>query len=191
MLAGGGSTRMGRPKATLPWSEGGTFVSVALERMREVALSPLILVCGEHLAETKAVLPTHVSPLILQNPDPSRGQLSSLKIALRELRDETSIHAVLVSLVDHPGVKASTLRALLDRASPASIVVPRRGDRRGHPVVFGRDVFSELLDTPDEKGARPVVRRDPDRVSEVLVEDEAVLLDIDTPEDLEEAARTR
>ncbi len=60
--------------------------------------------------------------------------------------------------------------------------MPGFRDQRGHPVIFGRTVFEELLEAPEGEGARAVVRADPSRVSLVPVEDPAVVEDIDTPE---------
>ncbi len=61
-------------------------------------------------------------------------------------------------------------------------MVPSYQARRGHPVIFGRAVFEELLAVPDDQGARAVVRSDPSRVAVVPVDDPAVTEDIDTPE---------
>lgn len=187
LLAGGSSTRMGHPKATLPWGDGETFVSVEVRVMHAAGLSPLLVVCGEHARETRAALPADIPLRVLDNPAPERGQLSSLKIALRALQDAPGLCGALVALVDHPSVTVRTLDALTAEAAPPRIVVPRHDGRRGHPVLFGRDLFEELLDADDAQGARPVVRKAPDRVLEVEVDDPGVLLDIDTPDDLRAA----
>jgi molybdenum cofactor cytidylyltransferase len=75
--------------------------------------------------------------------------------------------------------------ALVDafRRTGAPIVVPTFQGRRGHPVLFARSTFAELLDAPDDQGARAVVRKDPGRVTEVPVSDSAVLEDLNTPDD--------
>ncbi|MDG2303112.1 MAG: nucleotidyltransferase family protein [Candidatus Binatia bacterium] len=186
ILAGGGSTRMGHPKATLRW-DGVTFIESELRALQSAGLAPLVVVCGIHADETRSALPTGLEVEVHENPDPDRGQLSSLKIALRALAPHDTRTAALVTLVDHPAVKLATLEALCDAALPDRIVVPRFEGRRGHPVVFGREIFDELLATPDESGARPVVRADPNRVVEVETDDAGVLVDIDTPEDLARA----
>jgi len=174
---------MGRPKATLAW-ETDTFVASELRAMRRAALSPLVLVCGVHEAETRDALPEDVEVALVRNPDPRRGQLSSLKVALRAL-GRSHVEGALVALVDHPAVRADTLALLRDAVRIDRIAVPMHHGRRGHPVVFGRALFAELLSTPDAAGARRVVRRAPGRVDALELEDSGVLLDIDTPEDLE------
>lgn len=178
---------MGRPKATLPWGDDETFVSVELRVMHSAGLSPLVVVCGEHARETQAVLPQGVPINILENAAPNRGQLSSLKIALRWLRHDSDAVGALVALVDHPAISSRTVLSLLKHVRPDRIVIPQHRGRRGHPVIFGRDLFPDLLRAPYSEGARAVVRQDPARIVEVGVEDPGVVLDIDTPQELAEA----
>jgi molybdenum cofactor cytidylyltransferase len=94
------------------------------------------------------------------------------------------VEGVLVWHVDRPHVAISTVQALLDRfrGGEEPIVVPSHEGRRGHPVIFGREVFEELLAAPEDQGARSVVRSDPSRLAVVPVDDPAVSEDIDTPE---------
>ena len=181
---------MGRPKATLPWGEDDTFVSSELRAMGEAGLTPLVLVCGVHAEETRAAIPHDLGVTVVQNPEPERGQLSSLKIALRSLDAETDLTGALVALVDHPAIRASTLSALIEAVAENEIVIPLWNGKRGHPVIFGRGLWPEIFRAPDEAGARPVVRRDPRRVRQIDVDDPGVLVDIDTPDDLR-AARNR
>lgn len=185
LLAGGSSTRMGTPKASLPWGTSDTFASAAVRSMADAGLSPLLVVCGEHEAATREALAGGPAVRLLRNPNPDRGQLSSLKLALQSVQADEESHAALVSLIDHPGVSVETLVRLIGASDRCAIAVPRYEGKRGHPVVFGRDVWAELLAAPDADGARPVVRRDAKRVLEVDVDDPAVLLDVDTPADFE------
>lgn len=180
LLAGGSSRRMGRPKAALRVG-GRTFAACALELLRSAGLRPLVVVAGEHFEQTRSALPTDVHLRLLRNPCPERGQLHSLKIALRSLDSDPEISGAMVTLVDHPLVQPGTAHALLSVARTDGIAVPCYRGRRGHPVVFGRELFSELLETADEAGARAVVRRLPARVTTTEVEDPGILRDIDTP----------
>ena len=64
------------------------------------------------------------------------------------------------------------------------IVIARYQGRRGHPVLFERSLFQELLDAPEDQGARVVVNADASRVGYVDVDDAGTVLDLDTPADL-------
>jgi CTP:molybdopterin cytidylyltransferase MocA len=184
---------MGTPKAALSYG-GRTFLAQVLATLHAGGVADVVVVTGAaHDAAVRA-LPHDVAVTLARNPEPERGQLSSLKVGLRQAAEALPhASAALVALVDHPAVRPTTVAALLRvAASPgAAIVLPVHGGRRGHPVVFARGVWAELLATPDELGARAVLRADPARVREVAVEDPGILLDVDTPEDLRRLRDTR
>ena len=60
--------------------------------------------------------------------------------------------------------------------------MPVAGDRRGNPVLFSHQHAAELRELTGDVGARTLLRRHEDLVVEVELEDEGVLLDLDTPE---------
>ncbi len=125
---------------------------------------------------------------VLHNPDYRLGQLSSLKVAIRHLTAQSvgaDIEAALVALVDHPAISASVVDLLLAQfaKSHAPVLIPTCHGRHGHPVVFARSLFPELLDAPLEEGARSVVRRHAAEVELVETDEEGILLDIDLPAD--------
>jgi molybdenum cofactor cytidylyltransferase len=92
---------------------------------------------------------------------------------------------MVVALVDHPFVRADTVRELTAAwtRTRAPVVRPRLRGRHGHPVVFGREVFDALRAAPVEAGARAVVRACGARVVDVDTDDEGTCLDVDTPDD--------
>ncbi len=179
ILAGGQSSRMGTPKAMLAVG-GETFLSRVVRTARAGGLAPLVVVTGPAHPEIVARHP-ELLPLLVRNPHPEEGQLSSLRVGLAAL--PTGVDAAVVLLVDHPLVQAETVRILLRARSAqgAAIVVPVHAGRRGHPVLFAREVFAELAACPLEAGARAVVGADPARVVEMAVEDPGILTDVDTP----------
>jgi molybdenum cofactor cytidylyltransferase len=72
------------------------------------------------------------------------------------------------------------IAAYRETASP--IVIPVCERKRGHPTLFARSLFDELLNAPADEGARHVVHANEDKVVEVAVPENAVLAGIDTPE---------
>jgi molybdenum cofactor cytidylyltransferase len=118
------------------------------------------------------------------NPDPSRGLSSSLKLGIRSVRKVSE--AVVVGLGDKPLVLPETIDALVDahRRTGARIVVPVCEGKRGNPVLFQRSMFGSILELSGDVGAREVMSKHEDEVSEVPVGDRGILLDIDTPSDL-------
>jgi len=86
--------------------------------------------------------------------------------------------------VDHPLVRPETVTALLMAfaESDAPLILPVHSGERGHPALFRRDLFPELLDPNLEGGARTVVHGHLDAARLVPVEDAGVITGIDTPE---------
>ena len=179
--AGGASERMGAPKALLPY-RGSTFLQTILDACRATGLQQRLVVLGSDADKILAGMDLG-DVTVLRNPLPESGPIGSIRAGVEAVLNHP-VEGVLVWHVDRPHVATATIEALLDRfrrgAEP--IVVPGYGGRRGHPVVFGRPVFEELLAAPEGEGARAVVRADPSRVAIVPVEDPAVTEDIDTPE---------
>ena len=180
VLAAGEGRRMGRPKALLPL-EGRTFLEVLLGRFRDAEVAPAVVVLGTSADEILQEVPPG-GALFVRNPDPSRGQLSSVHCGLDALAGK-DLDAVFLAPVDVPRVRADTLRRMVSALPGRRLVVPRFGGKRGHPALFGRDLFPALREAPKDRGSRAVVHAESSRL-ELDVDDAAVLEDFDRPEDL-------
>jgi CTP:molybdopterin cytidylyltransferase MocA len=185
ILAAGAGRRMGRPKALVELGPT-TFLERVLATARRAGVQRLAVVVAEAEAE---ILRRHdlTGVKVLHNPDPSAGPISSIRVALAD-PEIAAADAILVHPVDHPLVRSGTLRRLTAafQAGGAAIVVPCVDGRGGHPTLFGRSVFRELLTGPEAEGARRVVRHDPSRVLRLEVDDPGVRENLNTPEDLPE-----
>ncbi|MCA9795402.1 MAG: nucleotidyltransferase family protein [Candidatus Eremiobacteraeota bacterium] len=161
---------MGRPKAFLPL-EGTTFLGLILSRLAEAGIEAGVVTSPELSIEGAAV-----------NLRPEDGQLSSLRVGLEAFaRDRPWLMLVLV---DHPTVSVETYRRLAEAADAGHrLVAPSFQGRRGHPVVFSRACYPDLLDGPLEEGARWVVGRHRHLRHEIAVDDPGILRDVDLPED--------
>ena len=187
ILAAGDSTRMGRPKALLPDPDGRPFVARLVRTFAAAGLHDIVVVTGSlHAAIAEAVAADQppVAPNLVNNPQPALGQVSSLWMGL-DAAARPGVEGVLMTLVDIPLVRASTIQKVIDEwtRSRAPIVRPAVGDRHGHPVLFDRSLFDALRHAPVTEGARAVVHANADRIVNVQVDDEGCLLDVDTPAD--------
>jgi xanthine dehydrogenase accessory factor len=120
--------------------------------------------------------------LVVENPEPGEGPITSLRLALAALG--SAVEGIALLPVDHPAVRPETVAALLQALAEgdAPLILPTFHGRRGHPVVFRRSLFPELLDPRLEGGARTVVHRHLDAAHLVELDDPGILADIDTPE---------
>lgn len=186
ILAAGRSSRMGRPKALLPDRDGVPFVVRIARTFADAGVEPVCVVARpatrDAIGAALAELEGETAVSLLVNPDPDRGQLSSL---LTGLDAATDADAVLVTLVDVPFVSAATVRAVVAawEGSRAPIVRPARGTVHGHPVLFDRVAFDALRRAPLDAGAKPVVRGYAADIVNVPVEDDGAFVDLDTPGD--------
>jgi molybdenum cofactor cytidylyltransferase len=180
VLAAGASSRMGRPKALLR-SGGRTFVARILDTLHEAGVTHSVVVVRPDADAVEREVAAAGGRVVV-NPDPGRGQLSSLVAGLDAV-DEPRIIAALVTLVDVPLVAASTVAALLARApaSAAPIVRATYRHRHGHPVIFRRDLFDALRRADPALGAKAVMRAH--AIEDVDVDDPGVVRDVDTPDD--------
>jgi len=179
VLCAGRSSRMGHPKALLPF-QGGTFLSVILDRLRALNLPFMAVVRGPGLLLPEEVLAG--SP-VLVNPDPETGPIGSIQAGLKA--GARGFPWLLAAPVDHPAVTLETFHALVCAAEAGGghLWVPSYHGSRGHPVVFSQECYEDLLRVPPGEGARWVVARHRHLRVEVPVEDPGVLRNVDTPQE--------
>jgi molybdenum cofactor cytidylyltransferase len=186
ILSAGASSRMGRPKALLPYREG-TFLEHLIEVTRHprIGVTRVVLGAGAEMIQTDAKLEPAV---VVLNPDWEQGQLSSICAGLRSL-EGIDTDGIVLCPVDHPLVSAILVSELVERfyEHQRAIVLPTYNGRRGHPVIFSTALYGELLAAPADKGARAVVWAHTANVLEVPTEEEGVVLNINDPDMLKRA----
>lgn len=185
VLAAGKSSRMGRPKATLPLDGGDTFLTRIVRTFTAASVEDVVVVVG-HDAEAIVASFANVDLVarFVENPEYEQGQLSSLVTGLRVV-DRPGVVAVLVTLVDVPLVSAATVRAVVDRyrQTHAPIVRPVRGHEHGHPVLIDRSLFDAIRHADPAVGAKPIIRANVSLAGDVEVTDAGAFADADTPDD--------
>ena len=190
VLAAGESRRMGAPKLLLPWGET-TVLGQTIANLQQSAVDRILVVSG-HRAEAVGAVARRYGVAVVHNPDYARGEmLSSLQCALGYL--PAGCAGVLVALADQPMVPAAVVDQLLavfaagDRAWAVDrILAPTYQGRRGNPVLIGRAFFEELLALAVGAAPRVLLQRHPQKVDLVPVESDAILRDLDRPEQYEQ-----
>jgi len=192
VLSAGESSRMGSPKALLP-IKGKSFIEEIVSVLQATKVGKIILVLGYNANEIASKI-RHLPVRVVVNEDYRKGQLSSLNVAIRSLEVEenvATIDGVLVHLVDHPYLSPALVDHMIDRfyESKKLILVPTHRGKRGHPVIFSKRLFPELLSAPLEGGAKTVVHAHRDETLEIETEDEGITVDIDTPAEYRQHVR--
>lgn len=191
ILAAGESSRMGTDKALLPWPpqtsaqlpSKDSFLSAAIRSL--TATDFVLVVAGKNEAALAPIAYANGASLVT-NPDPSRGQFSSLQIGLHEVLNRGR-DAAVVTLVDRPPANPSTIILLRDAYESALqniwAVVPEFSGRHGHPYLLGRELIEIFLQAPPTANARDIEHRYQQHIQYVAVSDPFVALNINTPED--------
>jgi molybdenum cofactor cytidylyltransferase len=194
ILAAGDSSRMGRDKALLPWppasgsaSSSDTFLSAAIASLRLVTESVLVVV-GKNEAALAPIVYARGASLVV-NPDPQRGQFSSLQVGLREVLNHGR-DAAVVTLVDRPPAGSVTIQKLHQAFGVADqnvwAVVPEFAGKHGHPYLVGREMMEVFLRAPATSNARDIEHQHQAHIQYVSVDDPLVTANINTPEDYAE-----
>ncbi len=192
ILAAGESTRMGTDKALLPWPPvtsssapaGQTFLSAAIQALNLFS-DKVIVVVGKNESNLAPVVYACGASLI-RNPDPDRGQFSSLQVGLQEVLNEGRDGA-MVTLVDRPPASTATLKTLCvaftEAASDVWAIVPEFSGKHGHPYLVAREMIEAFLKAPPSANARDIEHQNLQHVAYVAVDDPLVTFNVDTPEE--------
>jgi CTP:molybdopterin cytidylyltransferase MocA len=174
--AAGEGARFGHPKAEAELAPGVRFLDRVVAIAAGCGADPIVAV-----VRPGVLVP---APAVQVDGSPTGDQIGSIRRGLARLAS-SSVRGTLVWPVDHPYVAVATANAVADgfRRSGAPIVVPIFEGRRGHPVLFARETWLDLM-TAADGGARSVVHRHGAAVLEVEVDDPNVLRDVDTRADL-------
>lgn len=190
ILAAGESSRMGSDKAMLPWppsAEGRppskeTFLSSAI-RSFSLDTDFVLVVVGKNQSLLSPVIYANGADLAV-NPDPSRGQFSSLQTGLQEVLSRGR-DAAMITLVDRPPADRKTVELLRDafENAPGDVwaVVPEFGGKHGHPYLIGREMIERFLRAPATGNAREIEHANQDHIQYVAVTDPRIAMNVNTP----------
>jgi len=189
VLCGGQSSRMGRPKAWLPF--GGELMLPRVVRLLGEAVSPIVVVASP--GQDVPPLPPGVE--IAHDAETGRGPLAGLCAGLATLRGR--VDAVYLSACDVPHLRRAFVRRLTDLLGDHAICVPEAGGyRHSLATVYRIEVaaFAERLLAEGDAGPATLFEELPTRfvtADELADVDPALesLRNLNTPVDYEAALR--
>ena len=184
--AAGRSRRMGSPKLLLPWN-GSTVIEQLLNALTRPEITAVFVVVRPDDLELQAVLQRTVAIAVVPDHDPP-DMRDSVELGLQAIRDRfhpDDNDSWLLIPADHPLIEPEVLDGMLLRWSSgdSAALVPKFGDRRGHPTLLRWSLAARAEQLPHEVGINALLRSEPNLVSEWLTDRESVLADLDTPED--------
>lgn len=196
VAAAGRSTRMGTPKQLLPWRDStptGTVLACGLANLAAAGVHPVVCVVGHARDEIERVAQA-VRAEVVYNPDYARVEmLASYQAGIRHLLEsgnaaaDVALTGTLLALGDQPHIPVRVIRHVVQHAlrHPDAIVIPSFNMRRGHPMYIPVGLWSDLLALTVEQSMRDLLARYEARIEYVDVDVDAILRDMDTPEEYE------
>jgi molybdenum cofactor cytidylyltransferase len=180
VLAAGASTRFGRTKQ-LEQFDGMPLAANAVRKAESVCGERTVLVTGKDWKQVASACEPLAGFFVINN-DYEQGLASSIACGVRAVAE--SADAILLMLADLPLITTEHLGNLVNAsiAAPTSIIASAFEDTLGPPIIFPQSDFNELLELKGDRGARPIIDANRDRVQAVACEEAA--FDIDWPEDL-------
>jgi molybdenum cofactor cytidylyltransferase len=184
VLAAGQSRRMGRRNKLLAEIDGVPMVRRVVEQAIASRAARTLLVSGHEPDRLRAVL-QGLQVEFVHNPDYAGGLSTSLRAGIEALGPE--VDGAVVLLGDMPRVAQRHIDRLIAAFNPLegrAVCVPTYDGKRGNPVLFGRSLFAELKAVAGDVGARHLIGQHEDELAEVAMQDDAIFIDVDTPEAL-------
>ena len=191
LLAAGRSTRMGGVNKLLSEIEGVPMVARVAQRLLASKARPIIAVLGSQADEIEIAL-GKLPVERVRNPDFAEGLSTSLKRGVVALPPD--LDGALICLGDMPLISGRHIDRLVAAFNPIegrAIIVPTRRGKRGNPVLWSKRFFPEMAELAGDVGAKHLIGEHAELVAEVEMDDDAVLVDIDTPDALEAVREKR
>jgi molybdenum cofactor cytidylyltransferase len=179
VVAAGSGKRFHGPSHKLEQSLGATTVLGRTLRQAVATQLPVLVVTTEELRPLVAQHCAGRDILVLSAAAAARGMGHSIAAGVAE---RSGANGWLVLPGDLPLVRSSTLLAVAGALEHHAVVFAQHQGRRGHPVAFAAELYSELVLLDGDDGARRVALRYPALGLEV--DDPGVLMDVDTVADL-------
>ena len=185
ILAAGQSSRMAPDHKLLATSQDGrAMIARTVDNLLSTPLRPLIVVTGHRAPEIAEALADRLFQRV-DAPDWQQGLSASLRAGLAAL--PPTARAALICLGDMPLVTARVVARLIEAYDPDEgrlIVAPSHGGTIGNPILWDRRFFPEMMHLTGDRGARTLLDRHAEHLTIIPMDDDAVLQDIDTPEQL-------
>jgi len=183
VLAAGTSSRMGRNKL-VETVRGKPLVRRAVDAALASRLDPVLVVTG-HQADKIAAALADAPVCLVHNEHFQEGLSSSLRVGVAAVPGDCD--GAMILLGDMPDISPALIDRLIAAFDPAgghAACVATAGKRRGHPVLWARRFFPELMMLSGDKGGREILQAHAAQVMEIKAADDAPLVDIDTVEAL-------
>ena len=166
ILGAGASQRFGPPKQLLPF-RGTTMLGwVVGQAQRAASLDEVVVVLGRAADQVREQVDFGTARVV-ENPVFGEGCSSSYRAGIGALSSESA--AIMIILGDLPGVTPEIIDRLSEawREEESPIALCSYQGRKGHPMIFARSMFPQLVELHGDKAAWKLVDANAAVVQEV------------------------
>jgi CTP:molybdopterin cytidylyltransferase MocA len=185
LLAAGEGSRMGSVPKSLLRLQGIPLIHRHLMALREIPVDEIVVVTGYHHEQIEAAISDQAVRFV-RNPEPQRGQQSSVRLGVTALG--SGFDRVMVVLADQPLIGTADLSELITAFAqcPADtgVLYPVVQGQRGNPVVFSGEVIATMLRSGDDADFRRYIDEHPALVYRYETPNAHFVIDLDTAEDI-------
>lgn len=186
--AAGHSRRMGSPKLLLPWG-GTTVIEHLLATLTRPEICAAVVVVRPNDVNLQTTVGRTAAAVIVADQDPP-DMRDTVELGLTAIQDRfqpSEADGWLLIPADHPVIEPEVLDGLLTQwfVTNAEVLVPKFGERRGHPALFRWSLARRIRQLPRGVGINALWRESPGLITEWPTDRESVLIDLDTPQDYE------
>lgn len=182
VLSGGKSSRLGKPKQLLEIN-GIPLIRHIVQVSEESDLGPVMIVTGAYQEQINPILKDQ---MLIENKDWEEGMASSIRAGVQYvIENHTDIDGLFILVTDQPYLHKSILQELYKEQQKENFlaVASRYNNQYGTPVLFHKDIWTDLLSLTGDVGARKILRTIKNQISSVPFEEG--IFDLDTMEDYE------
>ena len=190
ILAAGESKRMGKQNKLLLPVAGEALLIKLIKSVCDSDVGQVIVVIGHEAEKIRRKLNNF--PLsFVYNPKFSEGKTTSIKSGLKEVSPDCD--GYMICLADMPFINTSEINKLIHAYAQNRIkekrliVIPVYQGHRGNPVLFSTEFREDILEHKIEYGCKGVIMNNFESVKEIEMDDDSMLLDVDTLEDYQRA----
>ncbi len=185
LQAAGSASRMGfRPKCLIE-IDGIPLIVKKIQALQNAGVQDIVVVLGHYAKEIEPLI-QHLNIHIVQNPNPDQGQISSQRLGLQHISNDSN--TVIMALADQPLIQEHDISHIIteyqNRPKGIEWVYPMIDRQPGNPVIFSITVATSILSKEDTYGCRDWRNQNSEAVHGVLSANQHYVLDIDTPNDL-------
>ncbi|MFA5403338.1 MAG: NTP transferase domain-containing protein [Ignavibacteria bacterium] len=180
ILAAGSGKRIGKPKLMLEL-EGKSFLNIITEKIKSAGINNIICVVSKSSCKWAKDNVPEIEYAI--NPNPEDGMISSVFYGMQKIN---KCDGVMVTPVDHPFVYTGTYKLILNLAeqNPGCIIKPKYNGISGHPIVIPFEMKNIILQNKFSNGLDSLIKKSVLEHRYIDVEDNGVIKNINTKEDL-------